>query len=70
MIAIDTNLLIYAHREDSPWHHEDGGGGKLELRIGQNPFELIQDIWREQKLVVTFQAQAYGSMRGTAPAES
>jgi len=19
MIAIDTNLLIYAHREDSPW---------------------------------------------------
>ena len=21
MIAIDTNLLVYAHREDSPWHH-------------------------------------------------
>ena len=21
MIAIDTNLLIYAHREDSPFHH-------------------------------------------------
>jgi uncharacterized protein len=20
MIALDTNLLIYAHREDSPWH--------------------------------------------------
>ena len=20
MIAIDTNLLVYAHREDSPWH--------------------------------------------------
>jgi len=21
MIAVDTNLLVYAHREDSPWHH-------------------------------------------------
>jgi toxin-antitoxin system PIN domain toxin len=20
MIALDTNLLVYAHREDSPWH--------------------------------------------------
>ena len=20
MIAIDTNLLVYAHREDTPWH--------------------------------------------------
>lgn len=22
MIAVDTNLLVYAHREDSPWHGE------------------------------------------------
>ena len=21
MIAVDTNILVYAHREDSPWHH-------------------------------------------------
>ena len=20
MIAVDTNLLVYAHREESPWH--------------------------------------------------
>jgi predicted nucleic acid-binding protein len=20
MIAVDSNLLVYAHREDSPWH--------------------------------------------------
>ncbi len=20
MIALDTNILVYAHREDSPWH--------------------------------------------------
>lgn len=22
MIAVDTNLLLYAHRRDSPWHEE------------------------------------------------
>lgn len=22
MIAVDTNILVYAHREDSPWHAE------------------------------------------------
>lgn len=22
MIAVDTNLLLYAHRRDSPWHQE------------------------------------------------
>jgi uncharacterized protein len=22
MIALDTNLLVYAHRQDSPWHSE------------------------------------------------
>ena len=22
MIAIDTNILVYAHREDSPWHEQ------------------------------------------------
>jgi toxin-antitoxin system PIN domain toxin len=21
VIAVDTNVLVYAHREDSPWHH-------------------------------------------------
>ncbi len=24
MIALDTNLLVYAHREDSPWHKVAG----------------------------------------------
>lgn len=22
MIAVDTNILVYAHREDSPWHRQ------------------------------------------------
>jgi predicted nucleic acid-binding protein len=21
MIAVDTNILVYTHREDSPWHN-------------------------------------------------
>lgn len=25
MIALDTNLLVYAHREDSPWHASAAG---------------------------------------------
>lgn len=22
MIAVDANILVYAHREDSPWHEK------------------------------------------------
>jgi predicted nucleic acid-binding protein len=22
MIAVDTNILVYAHREDAPWHQQ------------------------------------------------
>jgi len=22
MIAVDTNVLVYAHREDCPWHEQ------------------------------------------------
>ena len=29
MIAVDTNILVYAHREDSPWH-----GKALERVLG------------------------------------
>lgn len=25
MIAVDTNILVYAHREDSPWHDKAFG---------------------------------------------
>jgi len=25
VIAVDSNLLVYAHRRDSPWHHEAAG---------------------------------------------
>lgn len=36
MIAVDTNLLVYAHREDSQWH--DTAYNKLaELAEGRAP---------------------------------
>ena len=25
MIAVDTNILVYAHRRDSPWHEQAAG---------------------------------------------
>jgi toxin-antitoxin system PIN domain toxin len=28
LIAVDTNILVYAHRQDSPWH----GAAALQLR--------------------------------------
>ena len=39
MIAVDTNLLVYAHREDSPWHAD---ARKLleELAAGPAPWAI------------------------------
>jgi len=33
LIAIDTNLLVYAHREDSPWH---AGAFRLIRQLAEN----------------------------------
>lgn len=39
MIAVDSNLLVYAHREDSPWH--DAAYARLvELAEGQAPWAI------------------------------
>lgn len=32
MIAVDTNILAYAHREDSPWH---GAAGKRLTELAE-----------------------------------
>lgn len=37
MIAFDTNLLVYAHREENPWH---AGAKKVLLEIAQS-----RDAW-------------------------
>ncbi len=39
MIAVDTNLLVYAHREDSPWH--DAAYARLvELAESRSPWTI------------------------------
>lgn len=52
MIAVDSNLLIYAHREDSPWH--DAAAGRLrELSEGQAPWAIPWPCVHEFLAIVT-----------------
>ncbi len=39
MIAVDSNLLVYAHREDSPWH-EAAYARMVELAEGRGPWAI------------------------------
>ena len=39
MIAVDTNLLVYAHREDSPWH-EPALACITQLAEGRSPWAI------------------------------
>ena len=34
MIAVDTNLLVYAHREESPWHE---AAAELMVKLAEGP---------------------------------
>lgn len=36
MIAVDTNILVYAHQEDSPWHVMANQSGLTELAQGRS----------------------------------
>ena len=52
MIAVDTNLLVYAHREDSPHHHQalkliDG------LASGRSPWAIPWPCIHEFLAIVT-----------------
>lgn len=52
MIAVDTNLLVYAHREDSPWH----GAALARLRglaEGRAPWALPWPCLHEFLAIVT-----------------
>ena len=52
MIAVDTNLLVYAHREDSPWH--DAAYKKIaELAEGRAPWAIPWPCIHEFLAVVT-----------------
>jgi toxin-antitoxin system PIN domain toxin len=52
MIAVDTNLLVYSHREDSPWH--DAAFARLMgLAEGQSPWAIPWPCLHEFLAIVT-----------------
>ncbi len=52
MIAVDTNLLVYAHREDSPWH--DAAAARItELAEDRTPWAIPWPCLHEFVGVVT-----------------
>ncbi len=52
MIAVDTNILVYAHREDSEWH--DAAANKIvELAEGRAPWAILWPCIHEFLAVVT-----------------
>lgn len=52
MIAVDTNLLVYAHREDSPWH--DSAYARIAaLAEGQSPWAIPWPCIHEFLAIVT-----------------
>jgi hypothetical protein len=52
MIAVDTNILVYAHREDSPWH--DAAEAKLAgLAESRSPWAIPWPCIHEFLAIVT-----------------
>ncbi len=52
MIAVDTNLLVYSHREDSPWH--DAAYARVaELAEGRAPWAIPWPCLQEFLAIVT-----------------
>jgi uncharacterized protein len=52
VIALDTNLLVYAHREDSPWH--DAAHSRLRaLAEGRVPWAIPWPCLHEFLAIVT-----------------
>ena len=52
MIAIDTNLMVYAHREDSPWH-EAAYARMVELAESRTPWAIPWPCIHEFLSIVT-----------------
>lgn len=52
MIAVDTNILIYAHREDSEWH-EAANARIVELAEGRAPWAIPWPCIHEFLAIVT-----------------
>lgn len=52
MIAVDTNILVYAHREDSPWH-ERAYSQIVRLAEGRAPWAIPWPCIHEFLAIVT-----------------
>lgn len=52
MIAVDTNLLVHAHREDSPWHQASYARVR-ELAEGRAPWAIAWPCIHEFLAIVT-----------------
>lgn len=52
MIALDTNVLVYAHREDSPWH-ERASSRVSELAENPAPWGIPWPCLHEFLAIVT-----------------
>jgi toxin-antitoxin system PIN domain toxin len=52
MIAVDTNILVYAHREDSPWH-EEALGRVTEIANSGAPWAIPWPSLHEFIAIVT-----------------
>jgi toxin-antitoxin system PIN domain toxin len=52
MIAVDSNLLVYAHREDSPWH-EAAYSCLAELAEGRQTWAIPWPCLHEFLAIVT-----------------
>jgi toxin-antitoxin system PIN domain toxin len=52
LIAVDTNLLVYAHREDSPWH-DSAYARIVELAEGRAPWAIPWPCLDEFLAIVT-----------------
>ena len=52
MIAVDTNILVYAHRQDSPWH-ERAATTLIELAEGRETWAIPWPCVHEFFSIVT-----------------
>lgn len=52
MIAVDTNLLVYAHRRDSTWH-DDAEAAIRRLAEGREPWAIPWPCVHEFLAIVT-----------------
>ncbi len=52
MIAVDTNLLVFAHREDAPWH-EEALRRLTDLAEGTAPWAIPWPCCHEFLAIVT-----------------